>query len=65
MLGVLKRLTAFLKRQPVLPNWLREGVIIGLQGGTQTVRHCLTAFILVKMESYPGVTAYVVPLEAK
>ena len=32
-----QRLTAFLGRQPALPDWALDGMILGLQGGTQRV----------------------------
>ena len=34
---VLKDLTAVLGRQPALPDWIYDGVILGIQGGTQTL----------------------------
>ena len=37
MKQLLQKLTSYLKRQPVLPAWLRKGVIIGMQGGTEAV----------------------------
>ena len=38
MLEVVERVTQYVGTQPPLPDWLREGVILGMQGGTQTVR---------------------------
>ncbi|MCG8501795.1 MAG: alpha-glucosidase [Firmicutes bacterium] len=35
--AVLKDLTAYLGRQPALPDWTYDGVWLGLQGGTETV----------------------------
>ena len=37
MVDTLRRLTYFLRRQPELPDWLHDGVILGVQGGTQRV----------------------------
>ncbi|MCL6454205.1 MAG: alpha-glucosidase [Alicyclobacillus sp.] len=36
--AVLERLTAYLGRQPALPDWAYDGVWLGLQGGTEVVR---------------------------
>ena len=33
--AVLERLTAYLGRQPELPDWLYQGAVLGVQGGTQ------------------------------
>ncbi|WP_067933208.1 alpha-glucosidase [Alicyclobacillus kakegawensis] len=35
--GVLERLTAYMGRQPELPEWVYDGVWLGLQGGTDVV----------------------------
>lgn len=41
MLGLVSKLTGYLKRQPYLPDWVGDGVILGMQGGTQTMMHNL------------------------
>ncbi|GIP31551.1 alpha-glucosidase [Paenibacillus sp. J2TS4] len=35
--GLLRKLTAYFGRQPELPDWVYEGVWIGVQGGTEVV----------------------------
>ncbi len=37
--SLLERLTGFLGRQPELPDWILDGIIIGVQGGTQRSFH--------------------------
>ena len=32
--GLVGKLTAFLGRQPALPEWTYDGAILGVQGGT-------------------------------
>jgi len=34
---LLSKMTSFFGRQPVLPDWIYEGAIIGVQGGTAEV----------------------------
>lgn len=34
-IGLLEKLTGFLGRQPELPNWVYNGLIIGVQGGSE------------------------------
>ncbi|MDP3177262.1 MAG: hypothetical protein Q8M76_05110, partial [Spirochaetaceae bacterium] len=36
MLGAARAASALLGRQPELPDWTQEGVILGIQGGTET-----------------------------
>ena len=51
MKDLLEKLTFFLKRQPTLPEWLRNGIIIGMQGGTEKVHQLcfFSQFYLLKM----------------
>lgn len=35
--NLLGKLTGFFGRQPRIPDWIHEGVMLGLQGGTDTV----------------------------
>lgn len=35
--GLMKTLGSVLGRQPLLPDWVYDGAILGIQGGTQTV----------------------------
>lgn len=37
-LELLKKLSAFMGRQPELPDWIYQGAVLGLQGGTERVR---------------------------
>ena len=37
-LEIAEKLSAVLGRQPELPDWVYEGAILGLQGGTETVK---------------------------
>jgi alpha-glucosidase len=39
--ALLEKLTGLLGRQPELPDWVYDGVWIGVQGGTETVRRKL------------------------
>jgi alpha-glucosidase len=43
MLGVVSALSALLGRQPELPDWVYDGVILGIQGGTGTCLRKLEA----------------------
>jgi len=36
--NLIQKLTSFFGRQPNLPNWIYNGAIIGLQGGTEQVK---------------------------
>ncbi|NIZ47281.1 alpha-glucosidase [Entomospira nematocerorum] len=36
-LTLLERLTAYLGRQPLMPTWVHDGLILGLQGGSERV----------------------------
>ena len=36
--NLLQKLTSYFGRQPHLPNWIYNGAILGLQGGTEQVR---------------------------
>ena len=38
--ALVRSLTYFLWRQPQLPDWVHNGVILGVQGGTKRVRLC-------------------------
>jgi len=40
-LALVEKLTAFLGRQPELPEWVYNGLILGLQGGDKRVSHLL------------------------
>lgn len=40
-IGLLERLTALLGRQPELPDWVYDGVILGIQGGTEACQQKL------------------------
>ena len=40
---LMENLTAFFGRQPELPEWIYNGVILGIQGGTETVWNKLEA----------------------
>lgn len=42
---LLKNLTDLLGRQPELPDWVYNGVILGMQGGTKTVLQKLNAAV--------------------
>ena len=35
--ALLENLTGFFGRQPELPEWIYDGIMLGIQGGTQTV----------------------------
>ena len=35
--NLLQKLTSYFGRQPQLPNWIYNGAILGLQGGTEQV----------------------------
>ena len=39
ILNLVQKLSGFLGRQPELPEWIYNGVILGVQGGTERVRH--------------------------
>ncbi len=45
MLEVVQNLSAYIGRQPVLPDWLRSGVILGVQGGTKRVSILVCALV--------------------
>lgn len=36
-INLLEKLTSYLGRQPILPKWLNNGIILGVQGGTETI----------------------------
>lgn len=40
-ISLLEKLTALLGRQPELPDWVYDGVILGIQGGTETCQQKL------------------------
>lgn len=40
-IGLLEKLTALLGRQPELPDWVYDGVILGIQGGTEVCQQKL------------------------
>ncbi|MFW5387165.1 alpha-glucosidase [Yersinia sp. 2542 StPb PI] len=40
-IGLLEQLTALLGRQPELPDWVYDGVILGIQGGTEVCQQKL------------------------
>ncbi|MFP2469436.1 alpha-glucosidase [Pseudescherichia vulneris] len=40
-IGLLEKLTARLGRQPELPDWVYDGVTLGVQGGTDVCQHKL------------------------
>ncbi|WP_145508283.1 alpha-glucosidase [Yersinia alsatica] len=40
-IGLLEKLTALLGRQPELPDWVYDGVILGIQGGTDVCQQKL------------------------
>ncbi|MGG4130501.1 alpha-glucosidase [Paenibacillus illinoisensis] len=40
-LGLVEKITALFGRQPELPDWVYNGVILGIQGGTQVVEEKL------------------------
>ncbi|WON75941.1 alpha-glucosidase [Serratia sp. UGAL515B_01] len=40
-ISLLEKLTALLGRQPELPDWVYDGVILGIQGGTEVCQHKL------------------------
>lgn len=37
MTSLVTDLSSYLGRMPMLPDWTREGITIGVQGGTQVV----------------------------
>ena len=37
LLAVVQDISSYLGRQPVLPDWVYDGIILGIQGGTATV----------------------------
>lgn len=41
--GLSENLTKLLGRQPLMPEWAYDGVILGIQGGTQTVEEKLAS----------------------
>jgi len=41
MAGLLEDMSAYFGRQPVLPDWTHDGVILGIQGGTDVCRQKL------------------------
>ena len=43
MLDLVSDLTGLLGRQPELPDWAYDGVVLGIQGGTETCRRKLKA----------------------
>ena len=50
-LGRIRSITAFTGRMPVLPSWVDQGAILGLQGGTERVKEiwarCHQAGVLI------------------
>lgn len=40
-IALLEKLTALLGRQPALPDWIYDGVILGIQGGTEVCQQKL------------------------
>lgn len=40
-ISLLEKLTALLGRQPELPDWVYDGVTLGIQGGTEVCQHKL------------------------
>lgn len=43
--NLLGKLTGFFGRQPRIPDWIHEGVMLGLQGGTDTVLGHYTSLV--------------------
>ncbi|HKL60390.1 MAG TPA: alpha-glucosidase [Sphaerochaeta sp.] len=50
LLEVVQDISALLGRQPVLPDWVYDGIILGMQGGTQT---CLEKLTRMQQASVP------------
>ena len=38
-INLVTKMTSYLGRQPMLPDWTNDGAIIGVQGGTEKVRN--------------------------
>ena len=36
-IDLVTKLTGFLGRQPLLPQWIHEGAVLGIQGGTDAM----------------------------
>lgn len=53
-LQLLNNLTSYLGRQPMLPEWVNTGTILGVQGGTEKVRSSGFAFLWTQAAGVVG-----------